>query len=427
MRDSRYPSEMPPVGAADAGPERGGVLVASEAWSPPPHGEALFPGFLLAGFECSDHRLENGRRLDLLASTGHAQLADADYALLAEVGISACREGASWVRCEPSPGMWDFSSLLPRVEAAELHGITVLWDLMHFGWPDDIDVFSAAFPVRFGRYAGALARWLADHADRTWMFTPINEMSFLAWAGGDVRIMNPFAAARGVELKAQMVLATIEAIEAIREVMPGARFLQPEPLIQVIADLDRPRTWRRVECDNLLQWQAWDMLSGRVWPRLGGSPRYLDILGVNFYPDNEFTIDGTTVPRGDPRYRPLSELLLETARRYGRPMIISETGTEGDARAPWVRHVADECVQAMRSGCELHGLTLYPILNHPGWVDDRHCLNGLWDYADDAGRREAYAPLVDELRQLAPRLIAERDASLQRRTAAGAARAGQIA
>lgn len=45
------------------------------------------------------------------------------------------------------------------------------------------------------------------------MVTPVNEMSYLAWAGGDVRCLLPFCAARGVELKAQLVRATIEAIE----------------------------------------------------------------------------------------------------------------------------------------------------------------------------------------------------------------------
>ena len=40
---------------------------------------------------------------------------------------------------------------------------------------------------------------------------------------------------------------------------------------------------------------------------------------------------------------------------------------------------------------------LYPIVNHPGWVDDRHCHNGLWDYADENGVREIYEPLAMEL------------------------------
>jgi hypothetical protein len=47
----------------------------------------------------------------------------------------------------------------------------------------------------------------------------------------------------------------------------------------------------------------------------------------------------------------------------------------------------------------VEGICLYPILNHPGWDNDRHCCNGLWDYADETGEREIYQPLAQELRQ----------------------------
>ena len=382
--------------------------------------DALLDGFFVGGFECSDHRIENGRRLDLLAATAHDRLAAADYALLRGVGIGACREGVSWVRCEARPGHFDFTSLLPRIEAARTLDVRVAWDLMHFGWPDDVDIFDPGFPARFGRYARAFARWLADHSDRRWLFTPVNEMSFLAWAGGDMRILNPFAAGRGVELKAQLVLATIEAIEAIRSVFPDARFLHPEPIITIHPHPEQPKTWRRVECDNLLQYQAWDMLCGTLWPRLGGDPKYLDIIGVNFYPDNQFMLDGTTIHRGDERYRPFSAMLLEVAQRYGRPVLISETGTEGDARGPWLDYIADECVAAMEAGCELHGATLYPILDHPGWVDDRHCPNGLWGYPEADGRRSCHQPLAEALARHDRRLCAARSAMLARRAAARA-------
>ena len=30
------------------------------------------------------------------------------------------------------------------------------------------------------------------------------------------------------------------------------------------------------------------MLCGRLWPELGGGERYLDIIGVNFYPHNQW-------------------------------------------------------------------------------------------------------------------------------------------
>ncbi|MDX2088694.1 MAG: hypothetical protein SFX73_12635 [Kofleriaceae bacterium] len=375
--------------------------------------EPLFEGALLGGFECSTQKLSDGRRLDLLATTRHDELAAADYKRLRDVGITACRDGAPWVTVECA-GTYDFSRVVRMMRAAHAHRITVIWDLMHFGWPDDEDPFGARFPVRFGRYAGAFARVLAAETDHAPMIAPVNEISFLAWAGGDVRCMNPFEAARGVELKAQLVRASIEAIEAIRAVLPNARFLQPEPVIRIVRSETAPLTWARVESDNLLQYQTWDMLTGRVWPSLGGRLDYLDIVGVNFYSNNQFTPDGQTVELGDDRFTPFSQMLLEVWHRYRRPMIVSETGSESAARAPWLRYVTGECVEAMRHGCELHGVTLYPIVNHPGWCDDRRCENGLWDYANVSGERTADAALLAELVCSASALKAARTQVLAR-------------
>ncbi|HVH47807.1 MAG TPA: hypothetical protein VM925_35970 [Labilithrix sp.] len=397
--------------SADASAEvASGELTLSQISAAP-----LFKGVFLGGFECSCQRLADGRRLDMVATTRHDELVSQDYVRLRNVGMTACRDGVPWPLVERC-GRFDFSRFSPMVRAARRHGVDVIWDLMHFGWPDDVDPFSGRFPARFGRYAGAFARWLSLETDRPTMVAPVNEISFLAWAGGDVRCLNPFEAARGVELKAQLVLAAIEAIEAIRLVIPGARFLQPEPLINIVRSPDHPKTWARVESDNLLQYQAWEMLTGRVWPSLGGHPRYLDIVGVNFYPDNQFMLDGTTVTWGDVRYRPFSKMLCDVWQRYGRPMIVSETGSEGEDRGPWLRYVTGQCIAALRRGCELHGITLYPIVNHPGWADGRHCHNGLWDYADDTGHREPDPALLAELIDVTPRLEAARRKMLRGRT-----------
>lgn len=375
----------------------------------------LFPGFFLAGFECSDHVLRDGRRLDLLASTRHDELAASDYARLNSLGITTCREGVSWVRCEPRAANYDFSSLRPRLSAARGR-VQLIWDIMHFGWPDHVDVFAADFPEHFAAYARALASFLAREGQAPFIFTPINEMSFLAWAGGDVARMNPFAEGRGVELKAQLVAATIEAIDEIRQLLPESRFLQAEPLIHIAGDPARPETWPAAAAEAQAQYQALDMLAGRHWRRLGGSPAHLDIVGLNFYPDNQFTRERETVWLGDVRYRPLSDMLMEAYEHYGRrPIVISETGAEGADRAPWLRYVADQCVVALERGCELHGVTLYPIVDHPGWLDDRHCPNGLWSYPDTDGSRLSDPALAAELRQQAPRLLAARTAMLARR------------
>jgi hypothetical protein len=54
----------------------------------------------------------------------------------------------------------------------------------------------------------------------------------------------------------------------------------------------------------------------------------------------------------------------------------------------------------------LHGLCMYPIVNHPGWDDDRHCYNGLWDYPDTSGARDIYEPLARELANQRQRMAA---------------------
>src|SRR4029079_1015175 len=131
-------------------------------------------------------------------------------------------------------------------------------------------------------------------------------------------------------------------------------------------------------------------------------------MGVNFYPHNQwfYNLSGvqrvrkfTPVSRRNPLYRPLREMLAEVYERYHRPIFIAETGTENERRAGWLRYVCSETKAALDRGIPVPGICLYPILNHPGWVDGRHCHNALWDYADARGHRKIYAPLAKELRR----------------------------
>jgi hypothetical protein len=90
-------------------------------------------------------------------------------------------------------------------------------------------------------------------------------------------------------------------------------------------------------------------------------------------------------------------MLQEVYERYRRPLFIAETGIEDEARPAWLRYIGYEVRRALREGVPVHGICLYPIVNHPGWDDDRHCYNGLWDYTDERGEREIYEPLAREL------------------------------
>ena len=49
---------------------------------------------------------------------------------------------------------------------------------------------------------------------------------------------------------------------------------------------------------------------------------------------------------------------------------------------------------------------LYLVVNRPGWINNRHCHNALWDYANKNGEREIYMPLAKELEQQMSRVRA---------------------
>jgi hypothetical protein len=98
-----------------------------------------------------------------------------------------------------------------------------------------------------------------------------------------------------------------------------------------------------------------------------------------------------------PRYSPLSDLLVAVYARYKRPVLIAETGTEGERRASWFRYVSSEVARARARGVPVEGICLYPIANHPGWDDDRDCPNGLLSAHPGPRGRVVHEPLAQEI------------------------------
>jgi hypothetical protein len=378
-----------------------------ESFRVTPH-ERVLRSFFGGGFECSTHKRRSGKRLDLIAATKHEQFAQLDYRRFQEQDLRVAREGVRWHLVEAKPGQYDFSSVLPIVQAARVTDTQVIWDLCHFGWPEHLDIFKPEFVESLAGYGAAFADWLANETDGPGFFVPVNEISFFSWAGGDEGSMYPFLRGRGFELKRQLVRATIETIKAIRAEHPAARFVQVDPIVHVVADPKHPEEQEAAEAYRLSQFQAWDMLAGRLCPELDGDEGYLDIIGVNFYPHNQWYYNlkdfrrirkFRPVLRTNPLYRPFREMLREVYERYQRPLFIAETGAEGRLRRGWLRYVCQETQATICAGTPVQGICLYPIVNHPGWLDDRHCNNALWDYPDEDGNREIYKPLAAELRE----------------------------
>jgi hypothetical protein len=160
----------------------------------------MFNSFIQGGFECSTQRLGSGRRLDLVESTGHQRYLTSDYLNLSQLGIATVREGARWNSIRRTNGSFDWSSLLPFLTAARRGNIEIIWDLVHFGWPDELDIFSDKWIEEFSEYAFAFASLLRTEGAAAPLLIPVNEVSFLSWAAGEVGYLNPFKAVRYREM-----------------------------------------------------------------------------------------------------------------------------------------------------------------------------------------------------------------------------------
>jgi hypothetical protein len=359
--------------------------------------DRLFDSFFIGGFECSTLVRRDGVRLDLLASTQHDRFALADYRRLRAHGIGVARDGVRWHLAERRTGVYDWSSFLPMLDAARESGVLVIWDLLHFGWPSELDVFSNAFVDRFESFARAFARVVRNGSDQPLFVAPLNEPSFLAFAAGEKGFFSPFAQGRGDDIKRQFARAIIAACHAIRDETPNARLVHTDPIINVIADPRRPQDRMAAEGHRQAMFAAWDMIAGRTHESLGGSPAILDILGLNYYIHNQWVHeDGLLLPT-HPSHLPLRWMLREVHERYARPMFLAETGIEADARPVWLRYVSREVRAAIGVGVPFQGICLYPIVDHPGWDDDRHCPNGVFGYADGTGHRPVAFDYAREL------------------------------
>src|SRR6185503_5799426 len=290
--------------------------------------QPLFRSFFMGGFECSTFYRRNGKRLDLVASTKHDLFCREDYLRLQQQRILTAREGIRWHLIETAPGRYGFASVLPMIRNSENLGLQILWDLCHYGWPDNLDIFSTEFVRRFERFSAAFARLVRDEMEGPHFFAPINEISFFSWAGADSAKIGPYERHRGFELKCQLVRAAIAAMEAVWAEIPNARFLHVDPIVNVVHNPRKPHLDPQAEAYRRAQYQAWDMLRGDVCPELGGDPKYIDIIGVNYYPHNQWEFHGKMIPYTDPRYRPFNKMLIEVYERFRRPMLIAETGTE---------------------------------------------------------------------------------------------------
>ncbi|MCL6728788.1 hypothetical protein [Sphingomonas hankyongi] len=356
----------------------------------------IFASFFQAGFECSSHRRRDGVRLDLIRATSHDRHVLSDYRQCAELGLRTLRDGLRWHLIEKTPGNYDWSSWLPALEAAEQLDLQIIWDLFHYGSPDCVDQAAPGFAQRFTDFAVAALELHQTVSGRTPVVCPLNEINFLSWAVDDGYFPRVGPDEQGW-FKYQLVGAGIMASREIKQRWPDATIVWAEPLIHIAPHNQRRPTIRAARRNLQGMYEAYDWITGRAEPQLGGDPSLVDVVGLNFYPHNQWYFEGPTIPMGHHEYRPLSDMLVEVAERYGKPVFISETGAEGSGRPAWLHYVCDEVRDALTRGADVKGICIYPVTAYPGWDNSRHCEVGLFSPIGSDGKRHVYRPLADEL------------------------------
>ncbi len=345
----------------------------------------IFPTFFISGFECSTFLWKDKKRRNLIQETQHDRFAFKDYEALRSLGIAVAREGIPWPLVDKN-GRYDFSCIDPMIEAMNKNQILPIWDLCHYGYPDDLDVFSEDFVERFRKYCKAVAQYVIPKLHGPYFFTPINEITFFSFCGGEWGWVAPYTTTKEDRFRMRLNLckATIAGVKAIRKVEKDARMIHIDPLVQVVAPLDRPdqqeAAYNETYVDTFL---AWDILYGKEYPELGGAPDILDIVGANNYSfgQMEYREHGPhqALPADDDRIKPLCDLLKLVWERYKRPMIIGETSGMNEGRAAWLKDVMEESLAAVEDGMDLHGICLFPCADMPDWHTGQWLHNGLYD------------------------------------------------
>ncbi|MCZ0964254.1 glycosyl hydrolase 53 family protein [Paracoccus benzoatiresistens] len=204
---------------------------------------------------------------------------------------------------------------LERLNVAHRAGIQGIWDLSHYHRNQDPE-----------RCAQIVAKAACDicSKERLWL-CPVNEPA-----------LYPLIAGMPVS---EAVNMAIKMARVARDHHPSVSILTNDPITGI----------------GERQFAATDAIVSAV---------DVDVVGVNYYPHTARTV--------------LSKVLLKTWRRYGKPVMVSETSWHdghpvhhrrhpGFNKKHWLRLVLDEVAVAKERGVEIAGVCWYPILDCPPW------------------------------------------------------------
>jgi beta-glucosidase len=372
-----------------------------------------------------------GRVLDEYVLTQHDRFWRDDLRRIADTGCRHLRYGIPWYRVNPAPGVFDWSwtdEVLPYL-VQEL-GIAPILDLVHYGAPTWLEgtFLSPDYPWRVAEYAGAVARRYGPLV-RSW--TPLNEPILHAHFSGRTGAWPPHR--RGERGYAAVAFSLAEGIahtiDAIRAESPEAQIVHVEA-VSSYATAD-PSLEEAAIVPRALQHLVAELVQGRLTPAhpmhpwlldrsvrysrieaLEGRHRRIDVWGVNWYPQmSHYLIEGvpgaTRLRRLPGTAAVLADLLRDTHRRAGIPVMVTETSVHGRVheRQRWMAEVDRMAAEVRRDGLPLVGITWFPAFSLLSWdyrrgrrAPEAYLTHfGLWDLRPepDGTLRRDRTPVAD--------------------------------
>ena len=353
----------------------------------------MFASFAWGGYEAATHLRQDRQRVDALASSGHDRWAREDHAILASLGVRTVRESLRWHLI--GEGRRDWSSARAQIDAAREMGTEVIWDICHWGVPDGMDVMAPDWPARLADFTYDAVSLLRREGCPVAGWVLVNEMSFWSWAGGQVGRFGPHLIDQGDGLKRQLVRGHLAGLGALRALACVEPVVVAEPLVWTAPASDAP-------ADVAAAHAFIEVSLDAVRWVLEEDPTAIDVLGLNYYAENQWVI-GTGLVVGGADRRGLASLLAEVARRFPLPLALTETGAEEPHGDAWLAEIRHEVASALAAGIRVEGVCVYPVTDYLGWDDGRHCPCGPIGMAE-GGRfvRPGQAEAMRQLNALGP-------------------------
>nr|WP_242039866.1 family 1 glycosylhydrolase [Anabaena sphaerica] len=361
--------------------------------------------------------------------------------LFAQLGIQAIRYPLLWERIAPN-GLenadWSWADV--RLGRLRELGICPIVGLVHHGsGPRYTSLVDPAFPEKLAEFARAVAErypWVK-------YYTPINEPLTTARFSGLYGHWYPhgrddltfgralLSECRGVCL----------AMQAIREVNPGAELVQTEDLGKIYST---PKLTYQAEFENERRWLTFDLLCGRISPNhpiwgylrnCGISESELeefcqnpcppDLIGINHYLTSDRFLDEnlenypswTHGGNGRDEYADIEavrvcaegaagprSLLQEAWERYQIPLAVTEVHLHctREEQLRWLCEVWNAAQELRSQGVDVRAVTAWALLGTYDWNSlltrwVGHYESGVFDLRSPQPRATAIAKIIRDL------------------------------